>query len=148
MCTEHFKCQALNFEVHFAPFPMKSSGKRTKNRLFLVISLFWQNSTYMQNISAFFRMNRNDFFLYSSHIWQKIVRWKKNTRKKTSVNGNVITMVAACLSNSLICEWFWWVEFWSWERIFEMSLASSCHSCEKKRSHKITLQKCHSTGHS
>lgn len=37
-----FKCQALNFEVHFAPFPIRSSCKKK----FVFFSSFRPNSTY------------------------------------------------------------------------------------------------------
>lgn len=37
-----FKCQALNFEVHFAPFPIRSSCRKK----FVFFSSFRPNSTY------------------------------------------------------------------------------------------------------
>lgn len=84
MFTEHFKCQTLNFEVHFAPFPMKSSSKQTKisslSRHFVVFAEFDIHAKY---IFA-------DFFVYISHLTKDCT--KKKCAKKDISQWHVITM--------------------------------------------------------
>lgn len=77
-----FKCQALNFEVHFAPFPIRSSCRKK----IVFFSSFRPNSTY--EFSFFSYLGQFFFLSLLSHINKRVHENEKKRHQSMACHYN------------------------------------------------------------